>query len=204
MLKELDEVNANNGNGNAKAGMGSGRKKNSGYGLGSGINRNKNSGYGLGTSLDSKVITEGLEEMFDMEDKNMGAEFGEGYAPKNVSHHNKPTPPRTNKVYNGRGGSDSTSSQTVIHNDKNSDAQLQTLKEISGILSAIDEKTAMNNRFMAAFLKAVQSGDISTDSSAFNNILSVLSESSKATRRDNGIDTKTNSLINTMTDIVRQ
>lgn len=83
--------------------------------------------------------------------------------------------------------------------DNNS--ELQTLKEISGILTSINNNTAKSNTFLAAFLKAVQSGEISANSSMFDNIIYALSGNNSTNKE---LDDATNTLLSTMTNIVRQ
>ena len=92
-------------------------------------------------------------------------------------------------------------------------AELQTLKEITGILTSINNNTAKSNMFLAAFLKAVQNGEISTDSSMFSNMIKALSANSglqtlasvgSTGNINKDLDDSTNTLINTMNTIARQ
>ncbi len=94
-----------------------------------------------------------------------------------------------NRLNEGKGGT-----------SDNNTSELQTLKEISSILTSINENTAKSNLFLAAFLKAVQNGEISANSPMFTNIINALSGS-----KNNGtLDDATSTLINTMTNIARQ
>ena len=102
---------------------------------------------------------------------------------------------QSNTYLSGKGGS--------LNTVPGPGEELEVLKQISATLIAIDKKTAANNEFLVAFLKAVQSGEISAKSPTFNNIMNALSGAGGGSSSST-IDSSTNTLINTMTNIVRQ
>lgn len=158
-------------------------------------------GMGSGkSSLSDQLITNGLK-------KKASEEYGVGGSAKNIKlspagaaivgdamkNAHKSSAKSTTASNYGKGGSASVNSTPE---------EVEILKQISATLIAIDKKTAANNEFLVAFLKAVQNGEISSKSSTFNSIVNALSGANSSS--SSSIDASTNTLINTMTDIVRQ
>ena len=158
-------------------------------------------GMGSGkTSISDELVKQGLKKAYASDNSGVGGSTKDiklspaaaaivGNATKNAA--NKKQVDTTNNYRSGKGGAAIPAPGE----------ELEVLKQISSTLIAIDKKTAANNEFLVAFLKAVQNGEISAKSPTFNNIMNALSG---AGGTSSTIDSSTNTLISTMTNIVRQ
>ncbi len=157
-------------------------------------NKNYQPAMGMGNSgkksATEALLTEGLKKIEKNKvSSNYQPAMGMGGSDKPLHFDTKAKNIVRNRLNEGKGGT-----------SDNNTSELQTLKEISSILTSINENTAKSNLFLAAFLKAVQNGEISANSPMFTNIINALSGS-----KNNGtLDDATSTLINTMTNIARQ
>ena len=154
---------------------------------------NFNIGTGKEYSLTDKLIKEQEDKLNEYVEKEISKKEEE----KKSSAPQKPvkSPPKTATNKGGIAGGIDT------FNTSNND-QIVLLTTISETLKAIDEKTAQNNAFLAAFLKAVQNGEIKTNSETFTNMITALQGTSNTNAKIN--DNTSETLVNTMIGLVRQ
>lgn len=154
-------------------------------------------GQGSGrTSLADKLITDSLNK----------SSLGKGGSDKHQNDRMSMSASSKNMVKNavsaakGKGGV-----IEPVHSRqeaKDTSDQTKLLASINSILGTIHNDNMKLNQFLVAFLKAVQNGDIKTDSSAFSDILKVLSTSSG--QPDTSSTGSSEMLINTMLSMARQ